>query len=172
MRIGFSGKARSGKDTAVEFMLAKYGGHHLKFATPIYNLMYELQDRFSIPRHKCSPLLQALGTDLVRTHKPDHWIMEMKKAITKLEYKHPGCNIFVSDIRFPNEVELLQALDFTVIRVERENRPETGRSNVHTSETALDDYKGFNAFIYNDSDITDYLSRVDILALLMQGEIE
>jgi len=172
MRIGLSGKARSGKDTAVEFLLAKYGGHHLKFAGPLYELHYKIQDELGIIRHKNAPLLQALGTDLIRAYKPNHWLDCMQAAITKLEYKDPGCNIFVSDVRFPNEVELLKALDFTVIRVERDERPETGRNDVHVSETALDSYKDFTAFVYNNKHVSDYLFHIDVVSLLSQGEVD
>ena len=52
LRIAFAAKQRSGKDAAAEFILRFHQGSIKKFADPLYDLMYMIQDRLGLPKEK------------------------------------------------------------------------------------------------------------------------
>jgi len=106
-------------------------------------------------------MLQYWGMEVRRDQDIDYWVKKgillAADAIVKRE------DIFITDIRYPNDVERLQTIGFTVARLDI--MPETQakrladrdgiltvdpKSLIHSSETALDDYKGFNIRLNND----------------------
>ena len=58
--------------------------------------------------------------------------------------------VFISDMRFPNEADLVKELGGCVIRIQR---PGLDDGDGHASEHALDDYQGWNAEINNNADL-------------------
>jgi hypothetical protein len=71
--------------------------------------------------------------------------------------KYP--NWIITDVRFPNEVKAIHDKDGIVIRV---NRPIAVIQElpIHESETALDDYRNFDAYISNHGTIEDLVEKV------------
>ncbi|EPY2277886.1 hypothetical protein ACXAT3_002637 [Clostridium sporogenes] len=146
-----SGKARAGKNSTSEIMkkhLEYYGdkcleiayGDYLKFIAKQYLNWNGKKDR------KGRQLLQYLGTEKVRKglNMPNYWVERVIDTIKIVgdEYKY----IFITDARFPNEIELIkQAFPNIVetIRVSRKDfiNPLTEEQQKHISEIALDDYK-------------------------------
>jgi len=131
--------------------------------------------------------LQEIGTDLFRNqfnkntwvdatmadYKPmsyTFWnIGDMAKKL--VEESEVGKNTkpiypnwFISDVRFPGEVEAIKAHGGVVIRI---NRPEVISTDTHESETALDNYQGFDAVVENDGDLFNlFHSLVEVVDLL------
>jgi len=64
----------------------------------------------------------------------------------------------ITDVRFPNEAEAIKKRDGILIRIDR-NYVSTERLNRiqqrHSSETALDDYDGFDNTIFNNGTLED-----------------
>jgi hypothetical protein len=104
--------------------------------------------------------LQFVGTDLFRKQFNDNtWVdatMADYKGVSAPnglggEYtKYP--NWLISDMRFPNEVKAIKDRDGLIIRI---NRPSVGSTDNHESETALDNFEGFDLVITNNDDLDE-----------------
>lgn len=70
-------------------------------------------------------------------HSCEFWGIPTDKAL--------GSKWVITDVRFPNEVRRIQELGGIVIRLNRPDNPIC--AGEHPSETELDDYRGFNAYI-------------------------
>lgn len=160
MRLAFGNKARSGKDTAAEHLAAKYGGIVLHFSDPIYAIAGLIQDLQGTTRHKDTQLLQRVGT-LVRDTDVDLCKKYMHKKIYKLGEEQPGVNMFVADVRFPNELEMLRQVGFTLVHVNRPGRP-IDRDPDHPSENAVSP-GDFDVNVDNTGSLAEYLERVDAI---------
>jgi hypothetical protein len=132
---------------------------------------YEVTKEEVTPRE----ILQKLGTDFGRDMiHPDVWLnalfSEYKLKIkTHPDFSSNGASDYrdyekhlpkwiITDSRFPNDVEKVKSLEGITIRV---NRPECeGRVDEHFSETALDNYIGFNYVIDNNGSIEDLIKKV------------
>lgn len=110
--IYFVGKAGSGKTTASNYLISKYGYIASKFAYPVYNLA---KNYFGMKK-KDRLLLQNIGTDIAReTINKNIWINRFKEDIKIVEKTYRalyGKEVkFVSDdVRFPNEYRLLKKM--------------------------------------------------------------
>ena len=93
--------------------------------------------------------LQKLGTAVRKEIDPEFWI----KALFNT---YQNGNIIIADVRFPNEAEAVKARGGKLIRIER---PGAGAGN-HISETALDDYKGWDIVIDNVGTLEDLFKVV------------
>lgn len=77
--------------------------------------------------------LQLIGTDALRfKFHPDTWV-----NATMIEAKNLDYQCFISDVRFPNEVEAIEKSGGIVIRVECTDKESLDN---HPSETALDNW--------------------------------
>jgi hypothetical protein len=77
-------------------------------------------------------LLQEIGTELFRTFvHPDTWVNATMAKTKELDF------CFISDVRFPNEVEAVENVGGVVIRVECIDKESVDE---HASETALDNW--------------------------------
>tara|TARA_Y100001934_G_C12318867_1_gene759005 strand:- start:109 stop:882 length:774 start_codon:yes stop_codon:yes gene_type:complete len=86
--------------------------------------------------------MQYVGTDVFRKMYPNVWVDSTIKRIKK---DSPELAVVV-DCRFPNEVSGIKGAGGCVIRL---NRNIFGGKDQHASETALDNFKGFDAYIDN-----------------------
>lgn len=82
--------------------------------------------------------MQYFGSEICRKIYPDIWT---DRLIKDIKAEEPNLAI-VSDARFENEIKAIQEAGGKVIRLTR-----TVDGDHHESETALDDYKGFDAII-------------------------
>jgi hypothetical protein len=115
-------------------------------------------------------VLQYLGTDVMRDHFIDNiWIWSLEKKLSE----HHGPTV-ITDVRFPNEIEVIKNLGGKLIWVRRHPEPEWAamamadpdrmslRSDVHPSE-----YKWLNAadytVVWNDGTLKDLQDRIDDL---------
>lgn len=76
---------------------------------------------------------------------------------TKVSIKYP--NWIITDVRFPNEVKAIKDRDGILIRVNKNLKT----IDNHPSETALDNYTGFNYAIDNNGSIEDLIDQVRII---------
>lgn len=182
MRLAFCGKQRAGKDTAAEFLAKVYGGTIYKFADPLYEMMHSIYEIAGLPHGsntKDRTLLQLLGTDWGRkTIDPDIWMNIMDRRLTDQSRIHDTMkehsifqdynedNIFITDARFSNEIELLKKHGFKIYYIDatEENRISRGAVNLtHASETALDNYSSYDYIIDNNDKIQKFYGKVEII---------
>jgi len=143
--IGFTGYAGAGKDEAADTLTA-FGFKKLGFADPMYDIALVLNPwlfRFGIlfrlswavralgwTRAKKIPAvrryLQTLGTEVGRTFFGESvWVDFLARRMRS------GGKYTVTNVRYPNEAELIRRMGGHIIRIER---PGTGPANGHSSE--------------------------------------
>lgn len=104
-------------------------------------------------------VLQFVGTEIFRRMSTNIWA---NATVNKILSEQPELAI-ITDCRFPNEVEAVQAAGGKVVRLLRDN----GKGDTHLSETALDNYplekydgvidnKNFN-IIENNEELLDII---------------
>lgn len=97
-------------------------------------------------------ILQILGQSLRDNLCEDVWV----KMLIRDYHLHDKPNWIVTDIRMPNELEAIKKLGGIVIRVNRN----TGYSDNHISETALDNCTDFDYVIDNNGTIEELIQKV------------
>lgn len=143
--VAFTGRARSGKDTAAAFAAAYLHGYVYGLADPIRAMLnagfgIDMKSSYWETRKELpvaalggrSPrqLMQWLGTEWGRKMvSEDVWI-NMAKA--ELHANGPG--MVISDLRFDNEAEWVRRLGGRVIHI---SRPDVDAVNPHASEDGV-----------------------------------
>ena len=154
-RIAFGYKMRCGKDTAVEYLINKYGGTRISFADPLYDILHYAQNVCGFERGKDRKFLQFIGTEWAREKNNNVWIdIAVKKA---RETRH---NVYVSDVRFRNEFDAMRDNDFVLVKI---NRGGVEKSD-HSSEVELDgvpDYE-WDFVLDNDGTLEEFYSKIDL----------
>lgn len=149
MIIGIAGYKGSGKDTAGSVLVEKYGWDKMSFAKPIKELVgntfkldlemlegttpanRELREQMlpGVFNYTSRELLQIIGTGLRDIVHQDVWV-----NIVLERYKRQDNHIVITDVRFPNEVKMINDNGF-VIGIKRPGF----NGDSHISERALDD---------------------------------
>lgn len=119
----------------------------------------------SIRTKQMRTVLQLWGTEIRRNKYEDYWVDKLKeKAYIELSN---GNNVYITDARFPNEVEAILNMGGQVIRlitsekrrieriIERDSIVPTEESLNHVSETALDNYSNFTHIYDSESNDTE-----------------
>lgn len=154
MKIAFSFKMRSGKDTCADYLIEKYGGCKITFAKPLYDALYKVQDIFNLPQEKDRSFLQMVG-DWAR-EKDDHIFINLA-----LKDSFTG-NKFCNDLRFLIEYEALKKDGWICVKINRN----TGLppSN-HRSETELEILKeeDWDYIIDNNGTLEEIYNKLDII---------
>lgn len=110
-------------------------------------------------------ILQWWGTEYRRAQDPDYWTKAWEAALTGLADR--STHILVDDVRFHNEVDVVQRNGGVLIRVER---PGFNGANDHSSENSLDDFSNWHLILLNDGTLEEFLRQVDDKVLtLLQG---
>jgi hypothetical protein len=150
--IAFAGLKGSGKDTAAG-VFVRAGYEHVKMAGALKAMLRTLLQYQGTPeaviewmidgdlKEACSTLLgaqsarhamQTLGTEWGRNcMAEDFWVQMTRNRIQTC-----GKNVVISDIRFPNEVDMVQRLGGKVFRIDRSDRP---ANDLHPSEAQIFD---------------------------------
>lgn len=92
----------------------------------------------------------------------DYWLRITDAWMRTLSENCGLSRFYITDVRFPHEVEWVQKQDGIVIRITGRGGLEGETAN-HLSETALDDYRRFDAYLDNSgslSDSCDYLRGI------------
>ena len=174
MIIGLSGYARSGKDTVAQILVDNYNFKRVAFADKVREFVYALDLPLdpsfadSVRTQKVVNVngwdkaknfasirrtLQDVGLAAREVFVPDFWVKQALREIS------PDDNVVVTDVRLPNEAEMVKKLNGQVWRV---IRPGINAVNDHISESALDSYE-FDFDVYNDSTLTHLAMDIDIL---------
>lgn len=112
---------------------------------PIYNERYLIKPT---PRL----LMQQLGTECGRDIlHPNLWVISLMSKYKK------DSNWIITDMRFPNEVEAVFQKQGLLLRIESKR---CNLEDIHPSETALDNFKGFDEVIINDGTIEELIEKV------------
>lgn len=167
--IGISGKKYSGKSTAAKVLTYDFCFDETTFAEPLKQAIAILfnwgrldlnngpEKEVVDPRWGVSPrfVLQNMGTDYLRnTFCDDFFLRNLQNRLAG----HQPTLLVIRDVRFPNEVEYIKNQGGYVWRIER---PELSYpKDQHPSETALDDYQGFDKVIVNDESVEVFRRRV------------
>lgn len=169
--VGITGAAGSGKDTIAGHLTARYAYMRIAMADPLkraLNVMFNFKmeqwdDRVwketDIPWLGASPrkLAQTIGTEWGRDLiNPDLWVLLAERSTRSLLAL--GHMVVIPDIRFENEVRMIQRLGGEIWKV---TRADTGPVNPHVSELGLPD-RVVRRFIPNSGTISELLERVDI----------
>ena len=162
LRIAFGGNMGSGKDTAVNYLIKTHGGVKSSFAKPLYDILEYAQERCGFSKEKDRKFLQFIGTEWGRSHDKDVWI-----RIAIQELPRYG-NVFISDVRFPNEFQALKKLGWTCVKIIRE-KPKGREGNgdaSHSSETSMEDIT-WDYVIENTGTVQDLHAQLDNLVKSM-----
>jgi hypothetical protein len=168
--IGIAGRAGSGKDTAGAHLVERYGFQQYAFADPIRAMLGALgafpaddlinRDTKEVvidwlgksPRQMAQTLGTEWGRELVH---PQLWILMAQRRLDAA--KAAGHDLVITDVRFENEVEWIQAQGGQVIFLKR---PGVEAVSAHASEQ-FDPADFADWFIRNDNTIDILLHRVD-----------
>ena len=128
--IGLTGLPRTGKDTIASILCARYGYVRRAFAAPLKEAaavllgreLWEMEGAQGFDREAVLPewgfstrwFLQVLGTECLRQQvRSDFWATHMRNRLA-------GCTrAVITDVRFPNEVELVHSLGGVVVEITR-----------------------------------------------------
>jgi hypothetical protein len=177
--IGITGKKFSGKDTAGNFIVEKYGFERLAYADPLKSAVREIfdfnneqlygNDKESIDDYwnvSARQVLQFVGTDLFRNHicellpqmGKDIWVNVLKRKIMNRLEKNPNTKFVVTDVRFFNELQAISDLKGITIKVNRDSSNQNKDS--HESETCIDGFK-VDHTIDNNGTKEEFFEKID-----------
>ena len=181
MIIGFGHRKRSGKDTCGQHLTDMFGYGRVAFADPlkqaamiIFGLTEQQcygteQDKATIdPRWGKSPrqLLQDLGESM-RKIDENVWVKSAEAAIDRVlkdTVRFHGA--VITDVRHPNEAQMIRSLGGIVVRVDR---PSLGPlTDTHPSETSMEGFE-YDEVILNDGTIEDLHQRVTKILMEYDG---
>lgn len=180
--VGFIGPSGSGKDTAADYMVEKYGFKKVSFADPLKQMVKEcflLTDEQCYGSKKedvdnrwgCSPreLFQVLGTEFAQYILPEllpslqtkfnkrcfwvyHLMEKIKSDITTKLF-------VIADVRFQHEIDALLKQGAYLFRIDRPNNKET-RGHVSEEEWKFaDSTKLFP--LKNDGTVKDLYEKLN-----------
>lgn len=161
-KIAFGYKMGVGKDTACSYLINKYGGKHVSFAQPLYNILKYAQSTCGFKHDKDRKFLQYIGTEWAREKDPDVWVRLAMENVSE------NSNTYISDLRFLNEFNTLKKDGWICVKIVREqqdsDRIGTG-SNKHVSETELDNIPDdcWDVIINNTGKIDDFYTELEML---------
>ena len=97
-------------------------------------------------------LMQVIGTECFRVKvHPDTWVM-----LTMDEVKRTNGDVIITDVRFPNEMDIIKANGGIIIKVSRN----MGQVSNHESELYIDSCDCHDYFIDNNGSIDDLRWKV------------
>lgn len=181
--VGLTGYATSGKDLVGAILVELFGGRCVNFAAGLREAIEaaivsgvwppgvplsaadladltveEVWAKPTTPRMRV--LLQWWGTDYRRAENPDYWVNRVRRMVADGQW-------YVTDVRFPNEVEMIRAAGGEVWRIVRPGIERMG----HTSESIIDTITP-DRTIVNDSDVDTLCRRVMLCACASQHPSE
>lgn len=141
--IGIHGLARSGKDTAANFILAQRGGYIYSFADPMRAMLaaigIDMRDPYwqenkevVIPALGVSPrrMMQTLGTEWGRELiHPEIWL-----TLAKQRLLNQGSGMIIPDVRFENEAAWVRSQGGVIVYI---TRPGGVVVEAHSSESGV-----------------------------------
>lgn len=157
-----------GKTTAADYLVARHGFQKDALADPIKRIATEAFGWDGAKDERGRRLLQEVGT-IGRNYGPDLWL---DRFAARLAGEAWG-RVVVDDVRLAREVDYLERLGFTCVRITRGpelvSAPAGSARHLHETEAELDQV-GFTHSIDNSGTFAELFARVDaLLAQLDQG---
>ena len=164
--IAFGGKMGSGKDTAADYLCEKHGGCKHSFASPLYKILKYSQQICGFEDRKDRKFLQFVGTDWARSEDPDVWL---NVAVRDTPSKG---NVFLTDIRFGNELRTLKKESWFCVRLDREHqvgREGTGLAT-HSSEQMIGQIPSseWDLIIKNNGTVDQLYEKLDKMMITIK----
>ena len=165
--IIISGKQYSGKDTVAKVLLEHFKDFKRIGIGDAIKIEYGKQkglsfEQIEAQKHLYREDLITLG-NWGRAEHPDYWL----KKILELDY-----NIIVPDIRVTHEVDMFKERGAFALRVEASKEARSARGTItnenDTTETELDNYKGWNYILDNIGDYETLLSASEPLIVKLE----
>lgn len=171
--IGLMGKKRSGKDTFAQRLVEQHGFTRLAFADALKDVLLDLNpivDRGITREVRLVEIVAALGMDgakelpevrkllqrlgvAVRDHVKDSaWVDLVLRKATEIQGP-----VVITDVRFPNEGDLVMQQWGCLVRIER---PGLVSTDTHVSETLMDTYPA-SVTIQNNAGIEELHAAAD-----------
>lgn len=181
--IGVTGYKRSGKDTAANWLVEKYGFEKYSFGTPLKKAVCEIfgwdfnEVEKNENKEKIDPIygisyrqaLQDLGTEwgqfgLAKRFPEFNNVTGRKLWVKRFAsyYSNTTNNIVVADVRFPHEEAVIHAAGGKIIRV---TRPSLKLEDTHDSEKHIETLKVDYDFL-NDGTVEDLYKAIDKLVMI------
>jgi dephospho-CoA kinase len=174
--IGITGKKFSGKDTLGKLFI-NYGYRKIAFADALKDTVKnifdfteeqvngtqkEIVDEYwkKTPRQ----IMQFIGTDMFRNHMSELipeidkniWCYVVKRKIENAQQKNKNSLFVITDVRFPNEAEIIKNMGGVIIKITRDN---IENSDVHESENSIN-LINYNYVFENNGSIEDLYKKV------------
>jgi len=157
--LGLTGRAGSGKDTVAAHLAERNDFTRLSFAAPLKALACKwfgftdeqvntLDGKETPDPRWCGPdgnartpreVLQILGTEGFRAVDPDFWLKIARRSVEECAACGDSGVVF-TDLRFPNEADMIRSLGGHVVRVVKLDGPGTVHG-AHASEALLDEIR-------------------------------
>lgn len=162
IKIAFGYKARSGKDTAKDYLSKHYRVHNIRFAGALYDIMNYAQARVNIPQHKDGAMMQLIGQGFRDRYGPDVWVnVALSDYRSALASPTPPEMVVATDMRYRQEADKLRADGFYLVHIHRPDRP-IDRDPTHSSEIDLDGYE-FDETVVNDGTIEEFDMKIQAI---------
>ena len=186
--IGLCGNKRAGKDSFADHLISKYKTiQKYSFAGPlkkacqimfclsaeqIDGTLKETVDK----RWGLSPrqIFQTFGTDLIRNEYPklvpgskvekigsSFWVYRFQIWYENWIKENPKKVLIITDIRFPDEFEVLKNMGGTIIKI---TRPSYSINDNHISEKNISKIDG-DYHIINEGTLNEYQNKIEQLYL-------
>ncbi|MCK5013814.1 MAG: hypothetical protein KAS66_08330 [Candidatus Omnitrophica bacterium] len=158
--IGIGGKAHSGKDTAADFLVEKYGFVKVAFADALKEMIHK---EYHIPKDQLwcdvkTPYVRKLLQDTgerARQQNPGHWVDLLWEKITKGNYGR----VVIPDVRHVQERKFVEydmrGVSIEIIRTE--GRPIEHNPD-HISEQKMRDW---DYIIHNDGSKEELFQKIE-----------
>lgn len=181
--LGLGCNKQVGKDTAAEYLEKKFSGRvrRVSFADKLKQVAIDLfalsnaqcygsqEDKEAIdPRYGISSrdILKGIGNKMREIYSPI-WIDTVFNSTIPV-FEKQGYDVFIfSDVRFPNEANKIKDRGGYLVKVFRNtNLP----VDTDISETALNDYVGWDFQIENNGSLDEYFQKIDrVLEVINQN---
>ena len=109
-------------------------------------------------------ILQKIGESFRKEISPDIWVNSLFSSYDSLNYRERSGdiikpNLIITDVRMPNEAQAIKDRGGILIKINKE----TGYKDNHISETALDDYDGWDYVIDNNGTLEELINKLEDL---------
>lgn len=170
--IGISGKFGSGKDFITHKYFSPLGFKQFSMAWHFKVWLVGKgaathEEVFYTKPPEIRKMLQQEGTELGRNvYGENVWINTTYEWFNLIGEVWNENNFIIPDIRFKNEAEAVKNNGGKLIRIvaptRTANAPYPEEARRHISETELDDYDGFDYFLFNDVNETEHSTTAQL----------
>ena len=174
--VAISGRKFHGKDTCANVLTEYAGFEHHNLADPVKDVCSEM---FGIPRGyydqsgmkeqrlKRWPYVTPRKTlqDLAQQMRdlyPDIWVQHFLRKLVTLD---PNARIVISDLRYPNEIDMVQQLGGVICFVTRPELEASSAKDTHESESYFEHINTVAQYRFDNSQDLNYL-RTQVIGFL------